>query len=231
MKPFTRSIVSAWGDYSPFDPQQPPASHYSFSHLLSPGPFPGKKGLHHPGSLACSLQFGASQLEEVSRKQKGGRKREKGEFPSSSAHSSGSNPVLPLWNSTWWPFLHCCSDPVCSPCPWSPERLMLSLCFCSLSALTSHFCFLNSAQISVSSPFIKIYSLKAAVLSSSCTLSSPRELLKTTNAWAPIPRDWCNRPGLGPGRSCCLRALQVMTPELRTVYWNHVSEFCFQPRL
>lgn len=224
-------MVNAWADYSPFDPQQPQASHYSFSSLLSPGPFPGKKRLHHPGSLASQLQFGASQWEEVSGNQKGRRERDQRiSFLPSSAYFSGSNPVPPLWNSIWWPFRHCRSDPACSLCPCSPGRLMPSLCCCSLSTSTSHFCFLDSAQISVSSPFIKIYSLKAVVLNSSCTLSSPRELLKTTNAWAPIPRDWCNRPGLGPGRTVLFKSSAGNEARVENGLLKP-CEFCFLPRL
>lgn len=43
----------------------------------------------------------------------------------------------------------------CSICSHSPGRLMPSLCCWFLSASTSHFCFLNSSQISLSSPFLK----------------------------------------------------------------------------
>lgn len=212
----------------------PSSSHHSFSHLFSAASSPGKGTsledyiTHVP--LPASFSMGSAN----GRKCQGTRRleeREDREFlpaPFCLLLWQQSSPSITKLHRVALPPLYRVT--VCSHGPWSPGRLMPSLCGWSLSAPTSHFCFLNSSQISVSSPFIKIYSLKSVTFNSPCTLSPPRELLKTTNAWAFIPRDWCNRPGVGSRHSCCLRALQVMEPELRTIYWKHLSGFCFLPR-
>lgn len=169
----------------------PPSSHYSSSHPpISYCLLPSSERGPLWRTMSPRFPWGQPMGGRVSEPE--GRRREDREFPSCPLLLT--SPVPPSLNSARWPFHHHCSDNVYSLCPSSRGRLMSPLCCRSLSASTSHF---NSALISVSSPSIKIYSLKSLVLNSSCTLSSPRALLKTTTAWSLSPET--DVTGLGWG--------------------------------